>query len=118
MSAGRSNILIEKGTTFQKTYYYKTGKLASSPAVDLTGYTARAQIRESIDSKTVVAEMTTENGGITITGSEGKIELLISATETADISIEAGVWDLELIDGAIVKRLVYGSVAVSEGVTR
>ena len=52
------DLIIYQGATFRKTFGWKSSSL------DLTGYTARMQIREKIKNSTVVADLTTENGGI------------------------------------------------------
>lgn len=116
MAAGKLDLIIEKGATFRKTLYYKD---KTKVAIDLTGYTARMQIRETPQASTFIAELTTENGGITLTANEGKIELYISDTATAAISVSSGNYDLELITaGADVIKLVRGHVSIIEEITR
>lgn len=114
MRPGKYNLVIYQGSTFRKTFYYKPGGVAA----DLTGYTARCQIRETIASVTDLVELTTENGGITITALEGKIELLITATATAALTFTTAVYDIELINGTEVIRLVGGKVTLDKEVTR
>lgn len=116
MAAGKLDLVIEKGATFQKTLYYKD---KTKVAIDLTGYTARMQIRETPQSSTFVAELTTENGGITITGAAGQIDLLLSATATSAISVDSGNYDLELESpGGVVTKLVRGHVSIIEEITK
>lgn len=110
------DILIEQGATFQKTF---TWKGSDEVAVDLTGYTARMQIRKKKSSTDFEHEATTENDGITLGGSAGTVEVVISAADTADFEFTRAVYDLELVDGdGIVTRLVEGDVSVSKEVTR
>lgn len=117
MSAGKLKLLIEQGATFRKLLTWKAG----TPAVpvDLNGCTARMQIRASIEDAAPLITLTTENGGITLDGYDGTIELYISDTDTADIAWTSGVYDLEvvLVNGD-VRRLLYGTVAVTPEVTR
>jgi len=113
------NIEIDKGSTFRSDLIWKEG--VSETPKDLTGYTARMQIRPDIDSETILHEMTTENGGIAITELEGKISLFISDTDSTAFDWEEGVYGLELIDTAgsnDVRRLVRGEVATFDEVTR
>lgn len=111
------NLAIEQGATFRKPVWWKAGNPLAP--VDLTGWTARAQFRAEIDSTVVLLELTTENGGITITPLEGKVEFYLSAIETADIDWETAVYDLELVQSPEeVKRLCSGSITVSKEVTR
>lgn len=101
-------LYVEQGDTYAKNIWYKPGGVAA----DLTGCTARMQIRQTIGSATVIHSLTTENSGITITAAEGKISLLISATDTAAFTFNSpAAYDLELIfaDGT-VKKILRGSV--------
>lgn len=99
--------------------YTSGGEILYHPPVDLTGFTARMQIRESLESTTTLEELTTENGGITLGAAAGTVALLISATDTAALDFSTAVYDLELISGAgIVTRLLYGDITLAEEVTR
>jgi hypothetical protein len=110
------DILIEQGATFQKTFTWKD---SNEDAVDLTGYTARMQIRRKKSSTTAEHSATTENGGITLGDELGTVAVEIPAADTADFDFTKGVYDIELIasDG-VVTRLVEGGVEVSKEVTR
>ena len=116
MPAAQIDLSIEKGETYRKTFYWKN---QNKSAKDLTGYTARMQIRKSNQSASFLQELTTGNGGITITPAEGKIELLISDTDTSALEGTYAVYDLELIDGGgEVKKFARGSVAMTDEVTK
>jgi hypothetical protein len=105
--------------TTRFTAYTSGGELMYKPPVDLTGFTARMQIRETVDATAVLKSLTTENGGITLGDTAGTVDLLISATETAAFTFGNAVYDLELIDGSgIVTRLLSGNVSLSKEVTR
>ncbi len=69
MIAGIYNMLIEQGTTFVRSFNIQYPD-PEDPEVylnyDLTGYTARMQIRRTIDSSTAIVTCTTENGRISI----------------------------------------------------
>jgi hypothetical protein len=117
MAAAKLKLTIEQGATFRKTLTWKAG----TPAVpvDLTGCTARMQIRSEITSATILVTLTTENGGIILGGAAGTIELFIDPVATAAITWTAGVYDLEVVFSLTdVRRLLYGVVAVSPEVTR
>ena len=117
MSAAAFSTVIEAGSTFRRLINIAT---SSGDPVDLSGYTARAQVRESVSSPTVLAEWTTQNGRLAITnGTQGEITWLISATETAGYTWPEGVWDLELVaPSGEVERLLEGRIVVSPEVTR
>ena len=89
--------------------------------IDLTGYTARMQVRAKIKDTTPILDLTTENDGITITVGAEKTTLAIyaNAATTAAITASKGIYDLELIDtSGDVYRLMSGSITVSKEVTR
>lgn len=116
MSAGIYDIYIEQGATYNQPLVWKD---SSGTAVNVTGYTARMQIRKTIDATTIILTLTTENGRITVGGANGLITLLVSAADTAALTTFCGVYDLEVISPAgVVTRLLEGQVEVSKEVTR
>ncbi|WP_301361832.1 hypothetical protein [Stutzerimonas nitrititolerans] len=92
------------------------GQLIYKPPVDLTGATARMQIRAGIGGA-LLLELTTENGGLAITG-PGTLVRTLSAAQTAALTWTEGVYDLEVeyADGT-VQRYLQGKVTVSREVT-
>lgn len=117
MAAFKLNLSIDQGATFIKSVTWKTGKPAAP--VDLTGCTARMQVRPKIDSTEVLVSLTTANGGITLGGAAGTVAIRIEADVTEDFTWKGGVYDLEIVflDGT-VRRLLAGGVSVSPEVTR
>jgi hypothetical protein len=114
--AGIYNIIADQGSTFTRQLTWNDS--AGSP-VNLTGYTARMDVRTSIDAAgAAVLSLTTTNGRIVLGGSAGTINL--SAEATATQAVEAGnyVYDLEVVSGSTVTRLVQGSFVVRGEVTR
>jgi hypothetical protein len=112
--SGVHNFTIDQGATFSRNIVVKN---YDDSLYDLTGHTARMQIRREIESTTVMLELTTENGRITLGGDEGTIQLLISAADTSTLD-RSGVYDLELVEGEIVKRLIRGNINLNLEVTR
>jgi hypothetical protein len=99
--------------------YTGGGEVLYHPPVNLTGFTARMQIRETVESTTVLHSLTTENGGITLGGAAGTIALLISATDTAAFTFDSAVYDLEIISaGGVVTEVMSGTVTLGDEVTR
>ena len=87
--------------------------------INLTGYTARMQLRTSYNSATVEMELTTANGRIVITPLLGKIALNAPASITTNLIAQQYVYDLEMVSGSgYVTRVVQGDVIVSPEVTR
>lgn len=110
-------IEIVQGATLRDTVTWRAGE--PSAPVDLTGCTARMQVRDKIASPTVLLELTTENGGISLGGTAGTVTLYLDDEATAAITWTAGVYDLEIVlaDGD-VRRFLAGVVVVLPEVTR
>lgn len=124
MLAGIYNITCQQGSTFSRTITFKYPDPLSPPTDptyllwDFTGYTARMQVRRTVDSSTVLISLTTENGRITLGGATGIIELNITAADTAALT-SSGVYDLEIISGTgTVDRIMQGNFDLSQEVTR
>lgn len=113
------NLEIEQGATFRQVFTWQDASTDPATPYDLSGWTARMQVRKTAASSLVVLELTTENGGITLGGAAGTVSLYIAATATDDLSPNfSGVYDLELVGPSDVVRLVQGALKVSAEVTR
>ena len=116
MSAGVHNFDITKGSTLSKTFTWKD---SAGSVIDITGFTARMQVRPTQESATKILDLTTENGGITLGGAAGTIVLAATAVATAAITQERGVYDLELVSGGgVVTPLLKGIINFIPEVTR
>jgi hypothetical protein len=77
------------------------------------------QIRQTVQSGTILFEASTTNGLIVLGGTDGTIALTIPASDTGGFTWLKGVYDLNLASsGGVVTRLLQGSVLVSPEVTR
>lgn len=114
MLAGLLDIEIEQGATFELVFIYQDE--LGNP-IDLTGMTARMQLRRQYKSTEVLIGLTTENGRIIIDPFAGKITLRIAATDTADLT-GSGVYDLEIVEGSVVTRILEGSFTICAEVTK
>jgi hypothetical protein len=131
MSAGRYPIYIEQGASLDFEIQYKDSTGAS---VDLSGYSARMQIRPSIDSPnpyiTLTSTLQPDGTGLNLSGSHsikpptsGSIGVFISACSSSALNFGDAVYDLELsvpYEGGCdyVTRLLQGPVRLSKEVTR
>lgn len=113
MTPGKLNLTCPQGSTFSKTLTYK---IDNAP-VNLFGYNARLQVREFHYSDNPVINLTSGNG-LTLGGSAGTIAVLISAADTSALISGNYVYDLELVVGGTVTRLVEGNFIVTPEVTR
>lgn len=99
--------------------YISDGIVEYNQPVDMTGYTAKMQIREKITDTAFILELTTENSGIVINNVTKSITLNISAAATAALTFTTGVYDLEVISsGAQVTTFIGGNLTLVKGVTR
>lgn len=116
MSATTFDITIEQGATFTLSLVWKDS--AGTP-INLTGWTARMQVRPSYGSDVVLLNLNSTSGGITLGGLAGTIEVVGSATATAAITGRKAVYDIELVaPGGAVTRLLQGLATLSPEVTR
>lgn len=98
--------------------YIGGGYLTYTPPTNLTGYTARMQLRESVDSEDVLLELTSPTE-LVLDATAGMITVSMTEAETAALTFDTAVYDLELVSsGGISKRLAAGKVTVSKEVTR
>ena len=119
MAAHKVPLKLEQGATYDKFWIWKTGPTGAEVPVDLTGCTARAQIRPELESSTVLLDLTTVNGRIILGGVPGKIRILITDEDTALLTFDSAVYDLfiDFPDGSSVRRMA-GPVALIKRVTR
>lgn len=106
--ATRANIVIDQGTTFN-TEVSLTDE--NGDPLDLSAYTANAQIRKWYSSSNSTA--------FTTALSNGTITLSLTPTQTANIESGRYVYDIVIRSNAnVVTRVVEGIVTVTPRVTR
>ena len=113
MTAGFHHFVIEQGATFGKTL---TLKDSSDALVNLTGYSAaEMDLRTNQDDSSIIKTLTA-GSGITLGGT---VVLNISATDTANMSVGDGVYDLRITAGdGTISRILEGTFAVRGAVSR
>lgn len=115
MTAGRYDIEIEQGATWSRTI---TVEDPNGTPIDLTGYSARMQVRTAYDASPPVLSLSSPDAGISIDPLTGTLALTASATQTAAMPAGIHVYDLELVIGTTVDRLVAGRARVYPEATR
>jgi hypothetical protein len=88
--------------------------------VDITGFTARMDIKDKVGGTVLLALTTDVAGGIVVDPTAHTIVITISATDTAALLWTKGVYELELVSNgtpAVVTSLLMGKVTVSKEVT-
>jgi Na+/serine symporter len=114
MTPGLVNFVCPQGSTFRRTLTYSLDEVP----VNLTGYSSRLQVREAYYSTDLVVSLVS-GSGITMGGSAGTIDILISASVTSEFPTGTHVYDLEIVSPSnIVDRLIEGTFNVTPEVTR
>ena len=122
MVAASTNLVCDQGSTFDVTLTWKD---ANGTATDVTNYNGRMDIRFAQTKEAdLVLQLTQANGRIVRKSpvSDGKFQLLISATDTTALTAGEYFYDFEVftIDGRSpveVQRLIQGKFTVRPEVT-
>jgi hypothetical protein len=110
------NITVTQGDTLSRVLTWTNNAKVPN---NLTGYTAKMQVRSSADSTTVVLELSTVNGYIVLGGTAGTITLTVPAANMSIVNAGQYVYDLELVSGGGQKTtIVEGNFKVKAQVTR
>jgi len=112
MSAGKHNIIIDQGADFSEQFTLSE----DGTPTDLTGYSARAQLRQK-KSSTSVAEtficVITDAAG-------GSLNMAMMNSSTKNLTAGRYYYDLELYSASDVSviRLLEGAATITAEVTR
>jgi tRNA threonylcarbamoyladenosine modification (KEOPS) complex Pcc1 subunit len=114
VNPGRYNLTVYKGTTFDLKPVWKIGGVP----VILSGYTANMQVRFASDTASII-QLSTSNGRITIDSADGRINLHISATDTAALTAGIYQYDLNLTNtvDSTVYKILEGAFVVKASIT-
>jgi hypothetical protein len=123
---GYRPLLIKQGSTFDETWTWYPGgaynvatKTAIGSPVDLTGWSARMQIRRRAEDPGPPLLSLTDGDGITLGGEAGTIRIVIDADVSSAWTWRSGEYDLEMVDpDGKPWRKLEGDVKVSPEVTR
>lgn len=126
MSAGRYDIILEQGSTFDLPLRYQD---STGNPIDLTGYSASMQVREAPASSLLVEfnSNLTANGFVFLSGTSearedganGNLRVYMTAANTAALPQFRGRYDLELADSTgYVIRLLEGQFIIEAEITR
>jgi len=109
------DLVIRKGAKFDKTIVYKD---SNKNPIDLTGYSAKMQIKANSWSSSIL-ELSTSNGSLVLGGPAGTIQMILLDSATAGLSYSGtGVYELNLVDpSGYTKKLIEGIVVFLEEIT-
>lgn len=109
------DISTEQGSSLSRVVTYSD---ANSSPINLTGYTARMQVRPRASSGYAYLTLTSPSGGLTLGGTTGTITILVDGSVTSAIPAGNYVYDLEVVNGAYVDKVMGGDFTLSAEVTR
>lgn len=116
---------VDQGATkkISLTYRFQSGVDENEAPVyepySLSGCAARMQVRPAVNQP-VLIDLSTEAGSIVVEpgGVQGRIDIVMSATQTSALEVRKAVYDLELVwPSGEVTRLIQGKVTISPNVT-
>ena len=109
--AALSNIYIDQGSDFSTVISLTD---SNNDALNLTGYSALAQIRKTYGSTTIAATFTT-----VLTTDSGQLTMSLTDVVTAAMTSGRYVYDVLLTDGSGDKtRVLEGQAVLTPGVSR
>lgn len=104
----KANLVVDQGTTFATSIEILD---QNDEAIDVTGYTARGQIRKHYTSSNAISFTT----GL----ANGTLVISLTANQTANIVAGRYVYDVELVDlNGVVVRILEGIVTITPEVTK
>lgn len=112
MSAARYNLVIDQGSDFAISFTVKE----DGSVKNLTGYSARAQMRTSRNATSIAATFTCTIA----TPTDGTVVMSLANGVSSSLTAGTYVYDLEVFtaNNASVTRLIQGSVDLTQEVTR
>lgn len=111
----QTDLVCLAGATFVREVVWQDS--AGAP-INLTGRGARMQVRPTVDSDVVLVSLTHENGRLSLQDEDGIIVIEIDAVTTAGLPAGRHRYDLEILTGETVDRILQGAFIVDPEVTR
>ena len=105
----RHDLTMSRGATFHRVLRFKQ----NGEPVDLSGYTAKSQVRVCPDGGELIAEMEA-----TVTALSGRVDLVIPASVSAEFESGVYAWDIKLTSPyTVVEYYIGGKFTVLPTVT-
>jgi len=114
MAAADYKLIIDQGSTFQLRVTWKD---SNGDPVDLTPYSARLMLRTDYEAASPTISLTSSSG-ITLGGAAGTIDIEMTASQTSGLVPCVYVYDLELVNGSTVYKLIRGDAIVRAEATK
>jgi hypothetical protein len=113
--AGQKNFEVDQNATFTFIIEYKDN---DGLPIDLTGATAKMQVRDTKGGSKLAFSLTSPSGGITITPLLGKLTIKMTPTQTNKLFYPKSSYDIMVTDSNSNKiKLLEGYMTLSRSVT-
>ena len=113
--AGQKNFEVDQNATFSFIVEYKDN---NGLPIDLTGSTAKMQVRDTKGGSKLAFSLTSPSGGIVITPLLGKVTIKMTPTQTNKLFYPKSSYDIMVTDSHANKiKLVEGFITLSRSVT-
>jgi hypothetical protein len=113
--AGQKNFEVDQNATFSFIVEYKDN---NGLPIDLTGSTAKMQVRDTKGGSKLAFSLTSPAGGITITPLLGKVTIKMTPTQTNKLFYPKSSYDIMVTDSNANKiKLLEGFITLSRSVT-
>ena len=113
-----NTITINQVNSLQYTTFTSGGVIEFNEPVPLSSYGARMQIRETVDSPTVIYEATSQAGQIVLDNTYKTITITVLGNVTSGFNFSTAVYSLELFNGNNVIPFLVGNLTLVPEVTR
>ena len=114
--AGQKNFEVDQNATFSFRVEY-TEQDEVTP-IDLTGASAKMQVRDTKGGNKLAVTLTSPSGGITIDGPEGILNIKMTPTQTNKLFYPKSSYDVMVIDSNGNKiKLLEGFMTLNRSVT-
>jgi hypothetical protein len=113
--AGQKNFEVDQNATFTFITEYKD---SGDNAIDLTGASAKMQIRDTKGGSKLAVTLTSPSGGIIIDGPNGKLTIKLTSTQTNKLFYPKSSYDIMVVDSNGNKiKLLEGFMTLNRSVT-
>ena len=113
--AGQKNFEVDQNATFSFVLEYKDD---DGNAIDLTGASAKMQVRDTKGGAKLAVTLTSPSGGIVIDQLNGKLTIKMPPTQTHKLFYPKSSYDLMVVDSNGNKiKLLEGFMTLNRSVT-
>lgn len=114
MTAANYNFTLEQGVPLSKTILLKNG---DNSVKDITGFTAKMQLRQYPSHPDILLELSTTNSKLNINTGTGGVTMIFSLADTSILTFSECSYDLFLYNGSNTFRAIEGKITVKEVTT-